>query len=61
MPVPTTIPTHSPGSPQTDAVPADDAECPACPHPLAQHDPIAVRFCRATSAAALSRGCVCRG
>jgi hypothetical protein len=61
MPVPTTVPTYSPDSPQTDAGPADDAGCPACPHPLPEHDPIAARFCRATAAGTLSRGCVCRG
>jgi len=30
-----------------------------CPHPLDQHDAIAQRFCTATSAGALSRGCIC--
>ena len=39
---------------------ADEAGCPACPHPLSAHDPIGVRFCQATAAASLGRGCVCR-
>ena len=33
--------------------------CPVCPHPAALHDAIGARFCRATTAKALSRGCVC--
>jgi hypothetical protein len=36
-----------------------DPTCPACPHPAALHDAIGARFCRATMAKALSRGCVC--
>lgn len=38
---------------------ATDLRCEACPHPAADHDAIALRFCRATVAAALERGCVC--
>jgi hypothetical protein len=34
--------------------------CAACPHPLAGHDAIALRFCRATVTSDLDRGCVCR-
>jgi hypothetical protein len=64
-----TAPTYSPDSTETNdqrggepiAVPAEDAGCPVCPHPLAAHDPIAARFCRATTARALHRGCACRG
>jgi hypothetical protein len=33
--------------------------CDMCPHPLDQHDAIAQRFCTATAAGALSRGCIC--
>ena len=33
--------------------------CSACPHPAALHDAIGARFCRATTANTLSRGCVC--
>jgi hypothetical protein len=39
---------------------AQEAGCPACPHPLAEHDVIGARFCRATVAGAYDRGCVCR-
>jgi hypothetical protein len=34
--------------------------CDVCPHPLAGHDPIGLRYCRATLAGAFTRGCVCR-
>jgi hypothetical protein len=37
---------------------ADDA-CLACAHPMSAHDVISARFCTATLAGALSRGCVC--
>ena len=59
-----TAPAHLP--PLATALPAPDAQagdqpgCPACPHPLSAHDPIGVRFCRATAAASIERGCVCR-
>ena len=34
--------------------------CAVCPHPLAAHDAISLRFCRATeSQGAATRGCVC--
>jgi hypothetical protein len=34
--------------------------CAVCPHPLAAHDAISLRYCRATEAqAATTRGCVC--
>ena len=32
------------GSPVTDV----DGRCDVCPHPLVDHDPIGLRFCRAT-------------
>ena len=36
------------------------AACAVCPHPLAAHDTISLRFCSATAAlAATTRGCVC--
>ena len=35
------------------------AGCTVCPHPLAAHDAISLRFCQATQAAAATRGCVC--
>jgi hypothetical protein len=33
--------------------------CVACPHPWRFHDQIAARFCTASAAAQLDRGCVC--
>jgi hypothetical protein len=46
------------------AVPASHSDaagiCAVCPHPSHEHDPIGVRYCTATTAAALSRGCICR-
>jgi hypothetical protein len=39
--------------------PADAAACAMCPHALAAHDAISLRFCRATQAHATTRGCVC--
>jgi hypothetical protein len=42
-----------------DAPVAADA-CAVCPHPIAAHDAISLRYCRATGAqAATNRGCVC--
>ena len=38
----------------------DDPSCDVCPHPVGGHDAIALRFCRATRAAAIVRGCVCQ-
>jgi hypothetical protein len=42
---------------------AEVGACPACPHPLADHDAISLRFCRATedhrADATTTRGCVC--
>lgn len=38
-----------------------DATCAACPHPRDSHDPIALRFCNATTAGTTNRGCVCTG
>ncbi|WP_157529701.1 RGCVC family protein [Nocardia sp. NRRL S-836] len=37
-----------------------DASCAVCPHPLQDHDPLGVRYCNATTASALPRGCICR-
>jgi hypothetical protein len=40
--------------------PREDGLCAACPHPLAAHDTISLRFCSATEAqASTTRGCVC--
>jgi hypothetical protein len=38
----------------------DEAICDVCPHPVAGHDAIGLRFCRATLNGGLSRHCVCR-
>ena len=43
-------------TPRTDAV---EGACDTCPHGLGTHDAISLRFCAATRAAALTRGCVC--
>ncbi|MGZ4607252.1 MAG: RGCVC family protein [Blastococcus sp.] len=43
-----------------DATTQFDAACDVCPHPLAGHDAIGLRYCRATLAGAFTRGCVCR-
>ena len=36
------------------------ARCSACVHPVDAHDVIATRFCAATIARALGRGCACQ-
>lgn len=36
-----------------------DQRCTVCAHSLADHDPISQRYCQATQARALSRGCIC--
>jgi hypothetical protein len=33
--------------------------CPVCPHPRGNHDDLGRRYCAATAAAALDRGCIC--
>jgi hypothetical protein len=35
------------------------ATCPACVHPVEAHDVIATRFCAATLARSMDRGCAC--
>jgi len=42
-----------------DGSPVTDTRCDVCPHALADHDPIGLRFCRATRSAGAERGCVC--
>lgn len=45
----------------TAAVTAAESDaCSTCPHSLERHDATALRYCAATLAAALSRGCICR-
>ena len=36
-------------------------DCPACPHPAADHDAIAKRFCDAMAASGNARRCLCSG
>jgi hypothetical protein len=38
----------------------DNPLCDVCRHAVVDHDPIALRFCRATKNAATVRGCVCQ-
>jgi hypothetical protein len=38
----------------------EDPRCDVCPHPVADHDAIGLRFCRATRNAGTDRGCACR-
>lgn len=38
-----------------------DLICAVCPHEWDAHDPIGIRFCSATVAGQLHRGCVCVG
>jgi hypothetical protein len=38
-----------------------DLTCAVCPHEWDAHDPIGIRFCSATVAGRLHRGCVCIG
>ena len=46
-------------TPPAVASAATDEACDMCAHPLSAHDPIARRYCVATSANALTRGCIC--
>jgi hypothetical protein len=39
--------------------PAAEDVCLACAHPWSGHDVISARFCTATIASALTRGCIC--
>jgi hypothetical protein len=36
------------------------ARCTVCEHDLDAHDAISLRFCQASQARALTRGCICR-
>ena len=42
------------------ARPMANETCDVCPHPHANHDAIATRFCSATGDGAIARGCVCQ-
>ncbi len=50
-----------PESSVTAAVAASAAAvlCEMCPHEMDGHDALSRRFCRATAAGALTRGCIC--
>ena len=43
----------------TDSAPGP--ACAACPHERDAHDTAGTRFCTATAAAGLDRGCICVG
>ena len=43
----------------TDDPLATDEVCHMCTHPRSAHDVISARYCAATAAGALTRGCVC--
>ncbi|HUQ56342.1 RGCVC family protein [Lentzea sp.] len=38
----------------------NDVSCEVCPHPWREHDQLGARYCAATTASALTRGCICR-
>lgn len=56
---PTASPTLNPSVPDVGPAQAE-ACCDVCPHALATHDPIGLRFCRATLTGSFARGCICR-
>jgi hypothetical protein len=35
------------------------AQCAACPHPSAAHDPVALRYCQSTRDRGQPRACLC--
>jgi hypothetical protein len=46
--------------PAVDIEPEEVERCPTCQHPQADHDALSARFCAATAASGLARGCICR-
>ncbi|WP_419750957.1 RGCVC family protein [Geodermatophilus sp. CPCC 206100] len=44
----------------TGPQPRDGAMCAVCPHAVARHDSVGLRFCHATLRGSISRGCACR-
>lgn len=46
---------------ETDVTDRAGLRCAVCPHPREAHDRIGLRYCNATAAGSLSRGCVCVG
>lgn len=55
----TALPTPAPPALLDDARPRV-AICTSCPHPQDAHDAIAARYCAASQATAVTRGCICR-
>ncbi|WP_354005546.1 RGCVC family protein [Rhodococcus antarcticus] len=55
-----TAPPVDGGPAPTEGEVREGPACQACAHPLGAHDEIGLRFCAATTSAALSRGCICR-
>jgi hypothetical protein len=55
------MPTTELKSPRAEPSTADrtDLTCAVCPHEWATHDPTGIRFCSATVAGRLHRGCAC--
>lgn len=54
----------SAGSTMTEPAPAvtvtiQNDSCPVCPHPTGNHDSLGRRYCAATAAGTLDRGCIC--
>lgn len=57
----TTVTTANLPTTAESAATIDDALfCEACQHPVDAHDALGLRFCAATVAAELPRGCICR-
>jgi hypothetical protein len=42
----------------TETAPTSEL-CASCPHPLADHDALGLRYCTASGVSGLSRGCIC--
>ncbi|SFR27928.1 hypothetical protein SAMN04488564_11239 [Lentzea waywayandensis] len=55
----TSEPLTTDSAPVLTTDPAPVLACDVCPHPWHEHDPLGVRYCTATAASALSRGCIC--
>lgn len=51
----------NPAPSETDVADRAGLRCAVCPHPLDAHDRIGLRYCTATAASSVSRGCVCVG
>ncbi|MGY1843616.1 RGCVC family protein [Modestobacter sp. SYSU DS0875] len=60
MTAPAHLPTAAPALRAPAVRSGDEPGCPACVHARDAHDAIGARFCRATAAGTLDRGCACR-